>query len=155
MASATSASAFSKIARSVCGSSFASSARPSGLPTYRPTKARSGSNSSRSALKFCKGSLDHAQRTLGKTIFAKVLFRYPFHTAHVTRGGRFAAQSAAQIIDQHIVVFGLAFAIRNHALEDFKQEVRFDIQPRLLRHLATYALHELLTRLDNSAGNRP
>ena len=41
---------------------------PSGLRTKRPSNWRSGSNSSRSALKFCKGSLNHGQRALGKTI---------------------------------------------------------------------------------------
>ncbi len=59
IASATSASVLSSAARSEPGASFSSSCRPSSLRTKRPSNWRSDSNSRRSALKFCKGSLNH------------------------------------------------------------------------------------------------
>src|SRR3984885_488880 len=160
MASGTSASPPPSTARSVCGASFSNSARPNGLPTYRPTNSRSGSNSNKSALKFCKGSLDHAQRAFCKTILAKVLFRHPFHAARVARGGRLTAQTAAQIVDQNVMIFGLSFrvlpaCIRHNPLEDFKNRVGRDLQPGVFGHLAADCLLQLLTRFDNSTGDGP
>src|ERR1700678_3799311 len=155
MASATSASALSTTARSVCGASFSNSARPSGLPTYRPTSSRSDSNSNKSALKFCKGSLNNAQRALCKTIPAKVPFLNPFHAADIGRGGRFSAQAAAQIIDQNVMIFGPAFGIRHNPLENFKHRVGLDIQSRLFFHLAADCFFQLLTCFDNAAGKGP
>src|SRR5579864_5372358 len=144
MASATSASVLSNSARSECGASVSSSSLPNWLRTNRPTNWRNDSNSSRSALKFCKSSLDNCQRAFCKTILAQVLFRYPCHVAHVTGRRQAPAHCAAQVIDQHVMILGASFRIGNNTLEDFKHRRRLYFEARLFAHLAANPLFQLL-----------
>ena len=124
-------------------------AGPAGSRRSGPASCRSASNSRTSALvfkaahlyfrTFAKGFFNHRQRALGDLQIGQVGAPHPLDRADIVAGAELAAGDAAEVVDQHVVIFGRAGGIAHDALEDFQHAERLDLQAGLFAHFAADA----------------
>src|SRR5580692_10185508 len=64
---------------------------------------------------------NYSGRAFRNLKIAKLRFSDPCHTARIVGGAEFASRGPAQIIHQHVMIFGSPGVIVHDALEDFQQ----------------------------------
>src|SRR5580704_11520319 len=95
-----------------------SSARPSGLRRYRARTARKASNSSTASacIVIPISLLDHFARTLCDAIVPQFSPAHPLSPADVISSPQRAAHHFADVIREHIVIFGLPLGVAHNPL---------------------------------------
>jgi hypothetical protein len=66
----------------------------------------------------------------------------PLDAAYVVAGNGATAHYFADVIDEHVVVFGAAGGVAHDALEDIEAVDDFDVQTGLFEHFAAEGVFE-------------
>ena len=104
---------------------------------------------------FGECAIDNVAGPFGETEIVEFLLRDPARGAHVVAGRKLSAGDAAEVIDEHVMIFGFAGIVAHDALEDFEDASRFDDEAGFFKDFAADGVLEFLADFDHSAGQGP
>ena len=79
----------------------------------------------------------------------------PFHFADVAAGVGFTGDTAAEEIDEYVVVLCATLWIGENAVEDIENLADFDVQAGFLESFTGSPVTQLLAEFEHPAGDRP
>ena len=98
---------------------------------------------------------DYGGRAFSDLQIGKLRFGEPGHAGRHRRRRRGSPRGPAEVIHQHVVIFGATGGIEDNALEDFDQAEDLDFQSGLFADFAPQRLFETFAGFHRAAGQRP
>lgn len=98
---------------------------------------------------------DHRRGAFGDLQIEQLFLSEPCRFARIVGGAEAAADGAAQVVHQHVMVFGNAGLIEHNALVDFDQADDLDYEAGLFADLPMQRFFETLADFDDAARQRP
>src|SRR5665213_1608025 len=117
--------------------------------------ARSDSNSRTGSEFMGVGSLDCFYCAGGDFVIVEARAGDPLDAAYVVAGPERAADHFADVIYQHVVVFGAAVGVAHDALEDVEAVDDFYYKSGLFSYFAAEGVFEQLAGFEEAAGDGP